>query len=75
MPKKSDNPSEKVRKTSGYSDNTENALVTTTDTVVKERNTDMVDNKRKIEPNVVKKDITPTIPGKNNTDTVNKTDK
>ena len=45
LPKKSDNPSEKVRKTSGDLDDTEKALVPTTDTVVKEVNTDMVDKK------------------------------
>ena len=35
LPKKSDNPSERVRKTSGGLYDTEKALVTTTDTVVK----------------------------------------
>ena len=35
LPKKSDNPSKKVRKTSGYLDDTKKALVTATDTVVK----------------------------------------
>ena len=39
LPKKSDNSSEKVRKTSGYLDDTKNALVNTTYTVVKEGNT------------------------------------
>ena len=43
FPKKSDTPGEKVRKTSGDLDETEKALVTTTDTVVKEGNTVMVD--------------------------------
>ena len=47
LPKKSDNPSEKVRKTSGYLDETKKALVATTDTIVKEGNNDMVDKKRK----------------------------
>ena len=42
FPKKSDNPSEKVRKTSGYLYETEEALVTTNDTVFKEGNTDIV---------------------------------
>ena len=46
-PKKSDNPSEKVRKTGGYLDETEKALVATTETVIKEGNTEMVYKKRK----------------------------
>ena len=46
LPKESDNPSEKVRKTSGDLDDTKKALVTTTDTVVKEGNTDMFDKKK-----------------------------
>ena len=33
----------KVRKTGGYSDDTKHTLVTTTDMVVKEENTDMVE--------------------------------
>ena len=52
FPKKSDNPGEKVRKTSGDLDDTKNTLVTTTDTVFKEGNTDMVDIKSKTKPNV-----------------------
>ena len=52
--KEYDNTSEKVRKTSGDFDYTKKALVITTDTVVKEGNTDMVDRKRKTKPNVVK---------------------
>ena len=47
LPKKSDNTSEKVIKTSGDLDDTKNALVTTTDTVAKEGNTAMVDKKGK----------------------------
>ena len=47
LPKKSDNPSEKVRKTNGDLDDTKNALVFTTDTVVILENTDMVDKKGK----------------------------
>ena len=47
LPKKSDNPRERVRKTGGYLDETEKELVTTTDTVVKEGNTDMVYKKGK----------------------------
>ena len=45
LPKEYDNPSEKVRKKSGYLDDTKKALVTTTDTVFKEGNTDMVEKK------------------------------
>ena len=45
LPNKYHNPSEKFRKTSGYLDNTKKALVDTTDKVVKEGNTDMVDKK------------------------------
>ena len=41
LQKKSDNPSITVRKTSGDLDETEKALVTTTNTVAKEGNTDM----------------------------------
>ena len=47
LPKKYDNPSEKVIKTSGDLDYSEKSLVTTTDMVVKEGNTDMVDKNRK----------------------------
>ena len=75
LPKKSDNTSEKVRKISGDLDDTENSLVTTTDTVVKEGNTGMVYRKRKTKPNVVKEAINPTISSKKNIDTVNKTEK
>ena len=49
LPKKPDNPSEKVRKTSGDLDETKKEFVTTTDMVVKEGNTDMG-----TKPNVVK---------------------
>ena len=52
FPNKSDNPGEKVRKTSGDLDETKNTLVTTTDTVFKEGNTDMVDIKSKTKHNV-----------------------
>ena len=51
--KESDTPSEKVRKTSGDLDDTKQALVTTTDTVFKEGNTDMVDKEGRSKPNVV----------------------
>ena len=47
LPKESDNPSEKVIKTSGDLDYTKQALFFTTDTVVKEGNTDIVDKKGK----------------------------
>ena len=53
VPKKSDNPSEKFRKISGDLDDTKKSLVTTTVTVVKEGNTDMVDKKMKTKHNVV----------------------
>ena len=43
-----DTPSEKVIITCGYLDDTKQALVTTTATVVKEGNTDMVDKKRNL---------------------------
>ena len=48
MPKESDTPSEKVRETSGDLDDTKHALFTTTDTVVKEVNTDMVEKEGKL---------------------------
>ena len=47
LPKKSDNPGENIRKTSGDLDETKKALVTTNETFVKEVNNDMVDKKRK----------------------------
>ena len=66
LPKKSDNPSEKVIKTSGNLDETGKVLSTNADMVVKEENTYM---KRK--PNVGKEVITPLI-AKKNIETVNK---
>ena len=42
LPKEYDTPSEKVRKTSGYLDDTKQVLVNNTDTFVKKGNTDMV---------------------------------
>ena len=60
LPKKYDNPGEKVIKTSGDSDETENALVTSTATVFKEGNTETVDKKGK-KSNVAKEAITPPI--------------
>ena len=53
-------------------DETENLLVNTTDTVVKEGNTYMVDKKGRTKPNVVKESITPTISEKKNIDTEKK---
>ena len=47
LPKEYDNPSERVRKTSEDLDDTKKSLVITTDTVVKEGNTDTVDKKGK----------------------------
>ena len=61
LPKKCDNRSEKVRKTSGYLDDNKKALVATTGTVVKEGNTDMVDKEGKSKPYVVEESITPPI--------------
>ena len=58
LSKESDAPSEKVRKTSEGLDDNKKALVTTTDKVVKEGDTDMVDEKRITKPNVVKEAIT-----------------
>ena len=46
LPKESDNPSEKVRK-SWDLDDTKQALFNTNDAVVKEGNTDMVEKKEK----------------------------
>ena len=69
FPKKSDNPSIKVKKTSGDLDETKKALVTTTKTVVKEGNTDMG-----TKHNVAKEAITPPIEN-NNIGTVNKKEK
>ena len=45
LTEESDNPREKVRKASGDLYDTKTSLVTTTYTVVKEGNTDMVDKK------------------------------
>ena len=64
MPKESDTQIEKVRKTSGYLDDTKQELVTITDVVVKEVNTYMVDKEGKSKPNVVKESITPPISDK-----------
>ena len=46
LPKIYDTPSEKFRKTSGDLDDTKKALVFTTDTIVKEGNTGMVDKNK-----------------------------
>ena len=56
LPNKYDNPSTTVRKTSGDLYETKKALVTTTDTIVKEGSNDK--GKR---PNVVREAINPTI--------------
>ena len=69
FPKESDAPSEEVRKTSGDLDDTKQALVTTTDKVVKEVNTNMVDKEGKPKQNVVEEDITLTISEKKKIDT------
>ena len=75
LPRESDNPSEKVTKTSGYLDDKKKALFTTTDTVIKERNNVILDEKMNTKPNVVEEAITPPILAKKKIDTVNKTDK
>ena len=69
LPKKYDNPSITVIKNSGDLDETENSLVSTTDTVVKLGNTYMG-----TKPYVLKEAITPPI-AKNKIYTVNKTEK
>ena len=50
-------------------------MVTTTDTVVKKGDTDMVDKKGKPKQNIVEEAITPSISEKTKIDTVNKTEK
>ena len=75
LPKESDTTGEKVRKKSGDLDDTKNTLVTTTDTVVKERNTDTDEKEGKSGKNVVEEAITPHISAKKKIDTVNRTDK
>ena len=55
-------------------DDTKQELVTTTDTVVKEWNTEMVDKEGRSKQNVVEKAITPPIPEKQ-IDTVKKIEK
>ena len=47
LPKISDNPSENIIKRSGNLDETEKALITTTDTVVKEGNFEMIGKQKK----------------------------
>ena len=47
LPKESDTPSEKVRKTSGDLDGIKQSLVTTTDMFFKQGNTYMVDKEEK----------------------------
>ena len=72
LPNKYDNPSEKVRKTSGDLDDTKQALVTTIDTVVKERNTEIFEKEGKSKQHFVEEAITPPISAKNKIDTVKK---
>ena len=55
-------------------DDTKKELVTTTDTVVKEGNTDMVEKEGKPKQNIVEESITPPI-STTKIDTVNKTEK
>ena len=73
LPKKSDTPIEKVRKSSGDLDYIRKSLVTTIDTVVKEGTTDTFDKKGG-KPNMV---INPVLLllQKKTIDTVNKTRK
>ena len=75
MPKKSDNPSEKVRKASGGLDEIKKALVTTIYTFVKEGSTDTFDKKSKTKPNVVEESTISPISEKKNIYIVNKTEK
>ena len=75
LPKESDNTSKKDRKTSGDLYDTKKALVTTTDTVVKEWNTEMVNKRIKSKPNVVKESITRPISEKKKIDRADKTEK
>ena len=56
LPEKSDNPNEKVRKLTWYSDDIKKALVTAIDTVDKEETTDRVEKKEK-KPNVLEESI------------------
>ena len=53
LPKESDTPSEKVRKSSEDLDDTKHSLFNTTNKVVKEGNTDKVEKEGKLNPNVV----------------------
>ena len=75
LPKKSDTPIEKVRKSSGDLDDIKKELITTIYTVDKEGITYMVDKIGKRKPNVVHKDITSPISEKKKIDTVKKTQK
>ena len=73
-PKEYINTSENDKETSWYLYYTKRLLVTTTDTVIKGGNTDMVDKKRKTKPNLVKEYVTPPFSAKKKIDTVNKID-
>ena len=59
FPKESDTPSEMTRKKIRSLDDTNQALVTTNDTAIKEGNTDMVYKEGKSKQNFVEKSITP----------------
>ena len=59
FPKEYYTSSENVRKTGGDLDDTKYAFVTTTDIVVREGNTDMVDKKGKPKQILVEEPITP----------------
>ena len=72
LPKKSDTPSEKVRKISGYLDDTKQAFVTTTDTVTKEEILTWLTKKVNQNKMLWKK---PSLLLFKKIDTVNKTDK
>ena len=75
MPKKSDSPSERVKKSSGDLDDIKKPLVNTIGTVDKEGTIDMVDKKGKSKTNVVEEAISYPISSKKKIDTVNKTEK
>ena len=67
MPKESNTPSENIRKSIEDLDDTKQASVTTTDTVVKEGNIDMVEKEVKSKENFVDEAITPPISEKKET--------
>ena len=71
LPKESDIPSEKVRKTSGYLDDTKQALVTNTYNFSKKGILKWL-KKGKSKPNIEEEAITPPISAENKSYTVNK---